>query len=362
MNQQRFVSLIQFPEQLAPGDSAEIGMLTEQFPYCQSAQLLYLLALLHENNISYASRLRLAAAYAGDRTILKDLVDKFETLPGKASEDREVVEEVATQEESEPAMVETEKVEISMGEVAVHQDNKQLVDDTSPVSEEEAVEEVEAVEKDEKKVADEVPEKVPEVEESEVEIEENKSREPELKIREVKQNWIRFTGKETESLKTELEKIRAEIEELENLIRETESKVDKADTQKPLDIDETKPEENFTKSKEPGSEATSETTDAKEEEQVLEKSKSEIIDRFIKNAPRITRSKTDFFNPVDRAKNSTVDKEDIVSETLAKIYHNQGNTDKAIKIYNKLILKYPEKSSYFAALIEKIGSENNLNT
>ncbi len=320
MNQQRFVSLIQFPEQLAPADSAEIDTLTDQFPYCQSAQLLYLLALLRENSISYVSRLRLVAAYAGDRTILKGLVDKFETLPGKASKDMKVVEEVAIQEESEPAETETEK--------------------------------------DTEKIADEVPE----VEESDEEIEEAKAVVPEVEIKDGKQDLIRFTEKETESLKAELEKIRAEIEELENLIRETGSKVEEAGNQKPLDPDEEEAVKNFAKNTESDSEATSEAADVKEEEHLLGKSKSEIIDRFIKNAPRITRSKTDFFNPVDRAKISTVDKEDIVSETLAKIYHNQGNTDTAIKIYKKLILKYPGKSSYFAALIEKIGSEDNLNT
>jgi len=91
-------------------------------------------------------------------------------------------------------------------------------------------------------------------------------------------------------------------------------------------------------------------------------SKTDLINQFIENAPRITRSKTDFFNPVDYARNSSIDKEDIVSETLANIYYKQGNADKAIKIFEKLCIKIPEKSSYFAGLIEKIKKEYNLNT
>jgi hypothetical protein len=45
---------------------------------------------------------------------------------------------------------------------------------------------------------------------------------------------------------------------------------------------------------------------------------------------------------------------DYVTETLAKIHVKQGNNDKAIKIYKKLKLKFPEKSSYFEGEIQKL--------
>ena len=94
-----------------------------------------------------------------------------------------------------------------------------------------------------------------------------------------------------------------------------------------------------------------------EEKELPRETKTELIDKFIENEPSITRQKGTFFNPVDAARSSVVDQENIVSETLANIYMDQGFYDKAIKTYQKLSLKFPEKSAYFAALIEKAEKE-----
>ena len=49
---------------------------------------------------------------------------------------------------------------------------------------------------------------------------------------------------------------------------------------------------------------------------------------------------------------------DMYTETLAGIYLEQGYPEQAKRIYSKLILAYPEKNAYFAALIQKIDELN----
>jgi hypothetical protein len=82
---------------------------------------------------------------------------------------------------------------------------------------------------------------------------------------------------------------------------------------------------------------------------------SELIDKFIIANPRIeqAREKT-ILSEEDISKPFVEQEGGFVTETLAKIYVNQGYYSKAIDVYEKLSLKFPEKSSYFAAQIEKV--------
>ena len=74
--------------------------------------------------------------------------------------------------------------------------------------------------------------------------------------------------------------------------------------------------------------------------------KLDLIDQFIKNSPKIEFSQEKKSDP-DVIIEAKI-KDELITETLAKIYVAQKKFNKAIKAYEILSLKYPKKSSFFA--------------
>ena len=78
----------------------------------------------------------------------------------------------------------------------------------------------------------------------------------------------------------------------------------------------------------------------------------QIIEKFIQNNPKIEPLAKDKSVSVSITKN----KQDssLMTETLAKVYLEQKKYENAIQAYRILILKYPEKSGFFADQIKRI--------
>ncbi|MCU4174627.1 tetratricopeptide repeat protein [Carboxylicivirga sp. N1Y90] len=93
------------------------------------------------------------------------------------------------------------------------------------------------------------------------------------------------------------------------------------------------------------------------EEKPVPKKSQQLIDNFLNvEAPRIVAKPVEKTKPEsnDRHENSIQENDDLLSETLANIYIKQKHYDKAIGIYEKLRLKYPEKNVYFAERISDL--------
>jgi tetratricopeptide (TPR) repeat protein len=273
MNRQQFVRYIQNPGLLNDETLSSIHDLVRDYPYCQSAQILYTLNLYKEENIKFSSQLKVAAAYASDRQVFKNHITSID--------DKSLASGVP-EKDSNPDYIKTTEGVIS-GETDIHKliailRNKILTSVNSSPKE----------------------------------------------------------GESVSNLVYELERLLDEISE----VSEPEPEKDELDF-KPVISDY-----NF------------DHLDDLPKDKKEKRTKDELIDKFIREQPSMPRQpKPGFFDPVDFAKQSLIDQDEIVSETLAKIYYKQGNLSKAIKIYKKLSLVYPEKSSYFAAQIEKIRKE-----
>lgn len=97
----------------------------------------------------------------------------------------------------------------------------------------------------------------------------------------------------------------------------------------------------------------------------LELDKDKPLDHFIAEKPTLLRGAVQGNKPIVKD-DDEVDVSDFFNdasfytETLANIYTEQGFHKRAIDVYAKLILLYPEKSSYFASLVSKLKEKYNI--
>jgi hypothetical protein len=360
MNRQQFSELVKDPRALGEGSITELEAILKQYPYCQTAQVLLTVNLLKQNHSLYQAQLKKAVAYAGDRKKLKEL------LEGKLQ-----------QPATDPVIAGAETMSVTIPAAAIPE-SLPVVDVTGtvpPVVISGIV--PPAV------IPDSVSSVVIPIEVHPLAGEETQAR-PEINIL----TPLTFQGTEPrqesyieESLISSEElalasPIQAATPEKETVHpavtlplvnRKSEASLEKLTQDDLLTIVRKRLAEinEERKRKEPKPMPDDHLKEYDKGEPVLRpaaefiRSKDELIEKFIKEEPQISRPKKEFFNPTSSSQRSNLDEEDIVSETLAQLYAKQGNLPKAIHIYEKLSLRFSEKSRYFAAQIEKLKGNTN---
>ena len=86
-----------------------------------------------------------------------------------------------------------------------------------------------------------------------------------------------------------------------------------------------------------------------------------LIEEFSDDPPKIKFDPEKHDGAFNYGKASLVEDKSLISETLAIVYEKQGYLNKAIKIYKKLGLLFPEKNCYFAAQIRELKNRKDIN-
>ena len=91
MNSRQFSEYLRNPLSTNSSSLAVLEDLIKRYPYCQAGQLLFAFNLFREEDQQYPAQLKKAAAYAGDRRMLKELIGLGKTkameVPGPGTEE-----------------------------------------------------------------------------------------------------------------------------------------------------------------------------------------------------------------------------------------------------------------------------------
>lgn len=387
MNADTFFSYLTNPSLITENSSKELDAVITEFPYFETAYLLQAKAANNNKSIHYATKLKLASVYANDRIRLYELLSQ--TNPVVASP--QIISPVKEVIKAEEKVIEP-KVDIKPIEV-IEVAPKQIIvaDETIELKPEKLVETPIVIEKETNAINEStVEEKV----ESTISLAKQISEILPIENHTIAAKTELEIPIEKQKVAIEvsplIEKLSEEKETLDNVEKEVLTEVlnqyvanEVEQIEPQLTIDKTA-DEIITKTEKPAIDFNSphsftewlklaqlnkQNTDDKnliaQTDKInpkvnLQKKVAQLnlIERFIEKEPKIASpKKTEFFNPVNKAKESAEEDFSFVTETLAKIYLQQGNSSKALKAYEHLSLKFPEKSAYFASQIEKIKEQ-----
>lgn len=301
MNTKDFTYLLNKPYSLTERQTLELEAVLSEYPYLQAARAIHLKGLYNADSYRYNTELKKTAAYTTDRSVLFEFIttEQFQIVQKGFFEDQEK----------------------ALGEIKVNESEEVIAvqeETTAPVNklEESIIRSIKATEP--------VPEKTVEIPQDEFIAPQEADSKPAETIEEKLE-----IGKPLEFNKSEKHSFQEWLQ-LSKLapIQRDEAPKDEAKVQEEL----------------PESEPVKDDALSK---------KLELIDRFIEANPKIVSSKN-APPPLANIERSTQDTSYLMTETLARVYLEQKKYTKAIQAYEILILKYPEKSVFFADRISEI--------
>ena len=315
MNITDFTYILQNPQHITVEQTNALQDLTISYPYFQSARALYLKGLKSKESFKYNQELKLTAAYTTDRSIL------FDYITSEAFNQNEISQIIKQNSEHLKDITVNEADDISINRsVTIDDALKEHIKNTEGVLDPNLFEH--KVKPEEVAHFLSLPETTPEqviIDIDAKHIEET----PEEKLQIGKP--LEFDKEETHSF-SEWLKITS-FKPIERHDNETISEEKTEDTEVQNSIDKHK--------------------------------KFELIDKFLENKPKIVPSKDT--TKINIEVQDKVAHDGLMTETLARIYLEQHNYEKAIQSYKILSLKYPEKSGFFADQIKAVKElqENN---
>ena len=384
MNREEFISYIKNPSSLDKNSLGEINELLEEFPYFQSGHLLFLKNLHQLDHIRFSGQLKKSAAFVANREVLYRLLYDYnepkDKIPEAVYNKPEEKQLTAPEEKDESKLADdfSKEVQLSKDEVipepiiekkpdpAIEEKStseEKLSTDDSPRSKEELAAELKKRLKEIKESGKAEKENNDQIEEEILQLSDEQAVDASV-LQDIKEP---DSSSKSEINQTDLLDLEAEKKETSLPEKPHESpnfNKDQANNKakkKKLRNEQNKAEAHSFSSWL----SLLNNPDQVERKIIVEHPENtklrqlEIIDKFIEDNPRITPVQEKSNKTDDMSVKSIEEKEEMFTETLAHIYIKQGYFSKALFIYKKLSLKFPEKSSYFAGRIKIIEKQIN---